>query len=152
MLSQINARWKLPSVSFPLDFSTNFESNITSFDIDWLLNKLEYEVNQSKIDIDLIRNETQIFLQKELPQDRVKRGAHVGALAMAGIGLFGSGVVMGSSGGCGLAGVFDTCQDEAKTNAANIEHLGTITQLLTTHIAKLTSMSYDKFFVVKKQA
>ena len=70
---------------------------------------------------------------------------------MAGIGLFGSGLAMGSSGGCGLAGVFGTCQDEAKTNAANIEHLGTITRLLTTHVAKLTSMSNDKFFVVKNK-
>ena len=62
-----------------------------------------------------MRNETATFLQTESDEPtRVKRGAHVGALAMDGIGLFGSGIAMGSAGECGATVIFGSCLDEAK--------------------------------------
>ena len=151
LLKNLNDRWKFPSVSCSLDFATNFASNISSFDINWMQTKLELEVDQSKIDVELIRNETATFLQTTISNGRSKRGAHVGMLAMAGIGLFGSGIAMGSSGGCGLAGVFGTCQDKAQTYAANIEHLGTITSMLTCFVSRMNTVNNEKFFVVKNK-
>ena len=74
-----------------------------------------------------MQNETATFLQTEsVETTTVKKGAHVGALAMAGIGLFGSGVVMGNAGGCGATRIFESCQDEAKANAQNIDPLNII--------------------------
>ena len=151
LLKNLTDRWKMPSVSCSLDFSTNFESNIFSFDINWMQTKLELEVNQSKIDVELIRNETTTFLQTTISNGRSKRGANVGMLAMAGIGLFGSGIAMGNSGACGLAGVFGTCQDKAQTNAANIEHLGTITPMLTSFVSRMNTLNNEKFFVMKNK-
>ena len=151
LLKDLNDRWNMPSASCKLDFSTNFQANITSFNIDWMLVKLETEVNQSRTDAELIRNETQTFLQTKISRGREKRGAHIGALAMAGIGLFGSGVAIGGSGGCGLSGVFGTCQDQAQTNAANIETLGTLTTALTSFVDRLNTDTNEKFFRVKNK-
>ena len=101
----------------------------------------------------MLRNETATFLQndKEVMQSRQRRGAHVGALAMAGIGLFGSGLMMGGSAGCGLTGIFGSCQDQAKTNAANIEHLSTITTTIVDYVAKMQTTNDEKFFVVSNK-
>ena len=84
-------------------------------------------------------------------QSRQRRGAHVGALAMAGIGLFGSGLMMGGPAGCGLTGIFGSCQDQAKTNAANIEHLSTITTTIVDYVAKMQTTNDEKFFVVSNE-
>ena len=150
LLSQLNSRCKMPSAKCKLDFSTHFASNVSSFDINWMLMKLEQQVNQSQHDVDIIRNETATFLQTEIKQSRVRRRSHVGLLAMAGIGLFGSGSAMGSS-GCGLAGVFGSCQDQAQTNAANIEHLSTITSMLTNFVSRMNTENNEKFFLVKNK-
>ena len=95
------------------------------------MSKIEKEVNKSRLDVQLIRNETSTFLQNSDEirgtNNRVKRGAHVAVAAMAGIGLFGSGVLMGNGGGCGLSGIFGSCQDRAKENAANIDRLHSFT-------------------------
>ena len=74
--------------------------------------------------------------------------AHVGALAVAGIGLFGSGLMMGGSGKCGLSGILGSCQDQSKTNAANIDDLGTITTILADHVTKMKTDTDQKFFLV----
>ena len=106
LLRRLNDMWKLPSIKCPLDFSSSFNGNASSFNVDWILSKIEREVNKSSLDVQLIRNETSTILQNgdEIrgTNSRVKRGAHVAVAAMAGIGLFGSGVLMGNGGGCGL--------------------------------------------------
>ena len=108
-------------------------------------------MNQSKRDVSVIRNEIATFLQTNANREkgsRVRRGAHVGALAVAGIGLFGSGLMMGRSGNCGLSGIFGPCQDQAKTNAPNIAHLRTITTILADHVTKMKTDTDQKFFLV----
>ena len=153
LLKNLNNKWKLPSTSCPLEFSTSFKTNTSSYNVDWILNKIQKEVLKSKSNIDMLRNETATFLQndKEVMQSRQRRGAHVGALAMAGIGLFGSGLMMGGSAGCGLTGIFGSCQDQAKTNAANIEHLSTITTTIVDYVAKMQTTNDEKFFVVSNK-
>ena len=153
LLKNLNNKLKLPSTSCPLEFSTNFKTNTSSYNVDWILNKIQKEVLKSKSNIDMLRNETATFLQndKEVMQSRQRRGAHVGALAMAGIGLFGSGLMMGGSAGCGLTGIFGSCQDQAKTNAANIEHLSTITTTIVDYVAKMQTTNDEKIFVVSNK-
>ena len=153
LLKNLNNKWKVPSTSCPLEFSTSFKTNTSSYNVDWILNKIQKEVLKSKSNIDMLRNETPTFLQndKEVMQSRQRRGAHVGALAMAGIGLFGSGLMMGGSAGCGLTGIFGSCQDQAKTNAANIEHLSTITTTIVDYVAKMQTTNDEKFFVVSNK-
>ena len=116
-----------------------------------MFNKIVQEVNLSKSDVDAIRHETSTFLYTDDEQtrsNRVRRGAHVGALAVAGIGLFGSGLLMAGSGQCGITGVFGSCQDQVKTNAANIEHLSTVTTVLTDYFSKMKTDTNNKFFLV----
>ena len=144
--------WKLPSIQCPLDFSSSFNGNASSFNVDWILSKIEREVNKSSLDVQLIRNETSTFLQNgdEIrgTNSRVKRGAHVAVAAMAGIGLFGSGVLMGNGGGCGLSGIFGSCQDRAKENAANIDRLYSFTSSLTDYVMQMKTGTDEKFFLV----
>ena len=151
MPDKLNHMWSLPSSHCPLDFASHFQSNHSSFNVNWMFHKIEHEVNQSKRDVSVIRNETATFLQTNAngqQESRVRRGAHVGALALAGIGLFGSGLMMGGSGNCGLSGIFGSCQDQVKTNAANIDHLGTITTILADHVTKMKTDTDQKFFLV----
>ena len=151
MLDELNHMWSLPSSHCPLDFASHFQSNHSSFNVNGMFHKIEHEVNQSKRDVSVIQNETATFLQTNAngqQESRVRRGAHVGALAVAGIGLFGSGLMMGGSGNCGLSGIFGSCQDQAKTNAANIDHLGTITIILADHVTKMKTDTDQKFFLV----
>ena len=161
MLAKLNDMWKLPSAHCPLDFSSPFHTNESYFNVDWMFNKIHHEVNQSKADIKLLRNETSTFLGEkskvmksttnEEKHSRNARGAHIGALAAAGLGLFGSGLIAGGSADCGLTGIFGTCQDQSETNAANIEHLGTITSVLTSYVSQLRTNTDEKFFLVSNK-
>ena len=152
MLSKLQAMWNLPAVSCKLDFSTSFNTNSTPYNINWILNQTTHQIEKSRQEVSLMRNETATFLQTESDeQKRVKRGAHVGALAMAGIGLFGSGIVMGSAGGCGATGIFGSCQDEAKANAQNIEQLNIYTEALTEYVVQIKEETNDKFFMISNE-
>ena len=152
LLRRLNDMWKLPSIQCPLDFSSSFNGNASSFNVDWILSKIEKEVNKSSLDVQFIRNETSTFLQNSDEirgtNNRVKRGAHVAVAAMAGIGLFGSGVLMGNGGGCGLSGIFGSCQDRAKENAANIDRLYSFTSSLTDYVMQIKTATDEKFFLV----
>ena len=100
----------------------------------------------------MLRNETVTFLQNDkVMQSRQRRGAHVGALAMAGIGVLGSGLMMGGSAGCGLTGIFGSCQDQARTNAANIDHISTITTTIVDYVAKMQTTYGENFFNVSNK-
>ena len=81
-------------------------------------------------------------------QTPTRKRALVGALAMGGIGLFGSGMMVGGSTNCWLTVIFGSCQDQAKENAANIEQLDTFTTILVDHISKLKTDNNAKFFIV----
>ena len=91
-----------------------------------------------------MRNETATFLHTESEKgNRIRRGAHVGALAMAGIGLFGSRIMMGNAGGCGVTGIFGSCQDQAKANAHIIEQLTMYTEAITQYVTKIKEETND---------
>ena len=116
------------------------------------MSKIEKEVNKSRLNVQLILNETSTFIQNvdeiKGTNNRVKRGAHVAVAAKAGIRLSGYGVLVGNGGGCGLSGIFGSCQDIARENAANIDRLYNFTSSLTDYVMRVKLETDEKFFLV----
>ena len=77
----------------------------------------------------IILSENSLFLQ--VPSDwqsiRQRRGAGLGLVALATVGLFGCGIAIISSISCGLFGTFGGFQGEAKANAESIGRLSGFT-------------------------
>ena len=150
-IDRLGSMWDLPSLFCPLNFSTNFNSNSTSFNVNWILVQINHEINEAANDVIILRNETSAFLSPPSPQrpSRQKRGASAGAVALAAVGLFGGGVALGSSGSCGLQGNFGTCQDQSKTNAENIRRLSDFQDILSQYVTEFSSSTENKFFQLK---
>ena len=70
---------------------------------------------------------------------------------MAGIGLFGGGMLLGNSGGCGISGIFGNCQDYGRKNAENIDRLNEYASALTDHVLEIESESNEKFFLISNE-
>ena len=152
-LSKLSEKWRTPSIKCPLDFSTNFNSTTEPFNLNWLLNMIEDKAEAAKQEAQAIRTDTSRFLNKnQLDSTRTRRGAPlIAAAAIAGIALFGSGVVMGNSGGCGLIGIFGSCQDQAQENAKNIETLEQYSMALTDYVSEIETSSNEKFFAISNE-
>ena len=106
-LQRLNRMWRQPSVNYHLDFTTNFNSNDSAFTVDWLIEAIEQEVSLARQEIGNLHQHTSEFLNgiRGNSSPRKRRNA------LAAIGLFGSGVLLGGQGSCGLLGIFGTCQD-----------------------------------------
>ena len=76
---------------------------------------------------------------------RSKRAAPVAALAVGAIGLFGGGVLVGGSGNCSLTGIFGSCQEKAKENAANIVRFADFVEELSSDVHRFRTESNEKF-------
>ena len=152
-LSKLSEKWRTPSIECPLDFSTNFNSTTEPFNLNWLLDMIEDKAEAAKQEAQAIRTDTSRFLNKnQLDSTRNRRAAPlIAAAAIAGIGLFGSGVMMGNSGGCGIMGIFGSCQDQAQANAKNIETLEQYSMALTDYVSEIESSSNEKFFTISNE-
>ena len=152
-LNKLSEKWRTPSIECPLDFSTNFNSTTDPFNLDWLLDMIEDKAAAAKQEAQAIRTDTSRFLNKNpLDSTRTRRGAPlIEAAAIAGIGLFGSGIMMGNSGGCGLMGIFGSCQDQAQANAKNIESLEQYSMALTDYVSEIETSSNEKFFAISNE-
>ena len=97
-LQRLNQMWKQPSVNCHLDFTTNFNGNDTGFSVDWVITAIENEVSLAENEIKNLHIHTAEFLNRIQgnPSPRNRRSA------LAAIGHFGSGVLLGGQGGCGL--------------------------------------------------
>ena len=69
-----------------------------------MLYQIDHEISEEQKDLQIISNETSMFLAPPKPSEptRQRRGAGVGVAALAAVGLFGGGLALGSSDGCGL--------------------------------------------------
>ena len=123
-----------------LDYSSNFQKIDSTFDIDWLLHQVQTEVTLAEHDLTALRNSISSFLNTEQDttsgHNRWPRTAPLAMMALNSVGLFGSGIALGT-GECGLRGIFGSCQEHAKHHAANIEKLSNFTQSLTEDVFKL---------------
>ena len=133
-IEKLGKLWASPSWQCHLDYSTNFQKNDSTFDVDWLLHQVDNEVTLAEQELDALRNYTSSFLNYEATaaQDihRSRRAAPLAMMALASVGLFGSGIALGG-GSCGIKGLFGSCHDKSKTNAENIQKLADFTGALT---------------------
>ena len=114
---------------------------------------IEDKAEAEKQEAQTIRTDTSRFLNKNpLDSARTRRGAPlIAAAAIAGIGLFGSGIMMGNSGGCGIMGIFGSCQDQAQANSKNIETLEQYSMALTDYVSEIETSSNEKFFAISNE-
>ena len=123
-INKLATLWNASSWQCHLDYSTNFNKNDSTFDIDWLLHQVENEVTLAEKERETLRIYTSSFLNTEdataQARNRKPRAAPLAIMALASAGLFGSGIAL-ASGSCGLRGIFGSCHDIAKQNANNIE-------------------------------
>ena len=116
-----------------------------------MLEKLENEINETKNEVEQIREESASFLTKtDAYRGREKRAAHVGAAILAGIGLFGGGILLGNS-DCGITGIFGNCQESGRKNAENIDRLNRFTSILTDYVVEFEENTNEKFFMVSNE-
>ena len=150
-INKLAPLWDASSWQCHLDYPTNFQRNDSTFDIDWLLHQVENEVTLAEKELEALRIYTSSFLNTEdaaaQARNRKPRAAPLAIMALASVGLFGSGIALGS-GSCGLRGIFGSCHDRAKQNANNIEKLAEFTESLTQDVFKLRNEVNDNFFMV----
>ena len=153
LLETFSDMWTLPSLFCPLNFSTQFSTNSSSFNVQWMLRQIESEITDAQLDVEVLRNETSMFLSppQEPKPTRHRRGSQVGLAALAAVGLFGGGVALGSSDGCGIRGIFGSCQDQPKANADNIRRLSDFQDVLTQFVSEFTAVTDNRFFLVENE-
>ena len=107
-IEKLGKLWASPSWQCHLDYSTNFQKNDSTFDVDWLLHQVENEVTLAEQELAALRNYTSSFLNYETAgaQDvhRSPRAAPLAMMALASVRLFGSGIALGG-GSCGIKGI-----------------------------------------------
>ena len=88
-----------------MDYSTNFQENDATFDVDWLPHQVENEFTLAEQELASLRNYTSSFLNYETAaaQDvhRSPRAAPLAMMALTSVALFGPGIVLGGE-SCGI--------------------------------------------------
>ena len=83
-----------------LDYSTNFQRNNFTFDIDWLLHQVEKEITPPEEELEALGIYTSSFFNKNdaaaQARNRKPRVVPLKMMALASVGLFGSRIVLGS--------------------------------------------------------
>ena len=92
-----------------LDYSTNFQRNNFTFDIDWLSHQVENEVTVAEKELEALGIYTSSFFNKNdaaaRARNRKPRAVPLALMALASVGLFGSRIALGS-GKYGLRSLF----------------------------------------------
>ena len=85
LLKDLKNMWHQSSYFCPLNFSTNFQSNTTGFNFDWILQQIDAEVAIAKSEVRYLLNETEHFLEaiKNTVPNRKKKSS---ASYLSGIG------------------------------------------------------------------
>ena len=150
LLSVLSTKWKSKSTDCSLNFAKQLNASVESFNVDWILRKLQSEVQLAQDEVSSIKVETSHFLFNEAEENRSRRrrGAPLALATLAGVGLFGPGILMDDSSSCGLLGIFGTCQDKSRENAKNIKELHEYTIRLTEYVAEYEEQVNEKFFLV----
>ena len=144
-LSEIST---MKSLFCDFDFPTNFNKNYSFFNVDWLLQLLANETNLIQAELNDLQSETEDFRNPEKEQfnGRQKQTLPVAALAMASIGLFGGGVILGGGNNCRLAGIFG--KSEKKTE--NFLRLAEFVEEVTADVHRLRQDTNEKIFMVSR--
>ena len=102
----------------------------------------------AKQDVIDVGNETALLLASDEPHShRQKRALPTVATARDGIGVFGSGVLMGNQ--CSeITGIFGSCQENGRRNAENLNKLSQHSSALTDFVMEATHEDQEKFLLV----
>ena len=151
-LQQLNALWQMPSIPCPLNYSSNFNSDDSSFNVDWMLTQINQESAFALNELNSLKKDTASFLQPTITptQARKRRGAPVAAAVVAAAGLFGGGLMVGGK-ECGVMGIFGSCQERAKANAENIRELQKFSSYLANYVEQIQTNSEEKFFLISSE-
>ena len=120
-----------------------------------MLHQIGSEISLAQQDLALICNETAMFLTPpKHPKSTCQRrgtGAGVGLAALAAVGLFGGGLVVGGSDSCGLRGFFGNCQDQWKGNAENVRRIADFQNSFTEYVSEFMANAVAKFSLVENE-
>ena len=137
-----------------MDYSTNFQKNDSTFDVDWLLHQVENEVTVAEQELAALRNHIWAFLGYETAaaQDahRSPKAAPLARVALNSVGLFGSGIALGE-GFCGIKGSFGSFHDKSKSNAGVFQNLVDFTEASTEDVFNLRNKLNDKFLMLASE-
>ena len=118
--------WDTSSWQCHLVYSTNFQRKDSTFDIDRLQRQVGNEVTLAEKELEAPGIYTSSFLNTDdaaaQARNQRPRAAPLAMMALASVGLFGSGIALGS-GSCRVGGIFGSLHDRAKQNAKNIEKI-----------------------------
>ena len=145
----LSTMWDMPSFFCHLNYTFNL--SMEGFNVNWLLDEIQAEIRAAELDLHKLHVDTASFLTPptpDAPHDRSKRALPLAAVAAGAIGLFGSGVAIGTS-DCGLAGIFGTCQ--ARENAQAIDRLFDMSEQIFSSVYHLKNATDQKFFIVSKE-
>ena len=99
-INKLAPLWDASSRQCRLDYSTNFQKIASTFDINWLLHQVENEVTLAEKELEALRIYTSSFLNTEdataQARNRKPSAAPLAIVAHASVGLFGSGIALGS--------------------------------------------------------
>ena len=85
MIQQLSLMWETTSLFCPLIFCSLFATNISGFNVNWMLHQFDLGISLAQQGLALIRNETATFLTPPKPpkSSRQRRGLTMGLAAFA---------------------------------------------------------------------
>ena len=153
MIQQLSLMWETHSPFCPLNFSRQFATNTSGFNVIWMLHQIDHEISLAQQDTALIRNETVLFFTPPKPpkSTRHRRGASMGLAALAAVGPFVGGLAVSGSDSCGLRGLVGNCQDQGKANAEYVRRLVDFQNSLTDNVTEFMTNMDECFSLVENE-
>ena len=155
MVHQLSLMWKTPPLFSPLIFFSQFATNTSGFNVNWIIHQIDHEISLAQQDLALIHNENAMFLTppKPLKSNRQRHGTSVGVVARAAAGLSGGGggCCCRCSHSCGLRGIFGNCQDLSKANAEIVRRLTDFQISPIDYSTEFMTNADGKFFLVENE-
>ena len=153
MIEQRALTSDIPPVFCPVNFSGPFATNTSGFNVNWTFHQIDLQIFLAQQSLTLIRNEIALFLTPPQPpkSTRHRRAATMGLPALAAVGLFGGGLVVGDSKSCCLRGIFGNFQDQSKANTENVHRLADSRNSFTDYVTEFMTNTDEKFFLVEKE-
>ena len=131
-----------------------FRVNESRFEIIWLINQVQNESSLAWKDLPGLRRQQLASLldpNTNAPlnnQGWAKRAVPLTFAALASIGLFGSGTLLGTNDCCELREVFGSCRNRGKENAGTLVLLAKFAENLAGDVENLRSETSKKFYML----
>ena len=145
-INKLAPLWDSSSWQSHPGYSTKSRRIYSTFDRDWPPHQNENEFTLAEKDLEAFCIHTSSFLNTHdaaaQARNRKPRAAPLAMMALASVGLFGSGIAL-VTGKCGLRGILGSYHDHSEQDAAKIEKLAKFTESLTQDVFKLRNEVND---------